>query len=568
VRLNEWAGKITFRLDHDLIELFNTAPQPVAIGRVRLTDDLSRPTRFTFPLLSFIGANGFLPLYGADFEFGLDGDFETVTLAGENNEQIDQVTLIAQPPDQSSGRIPDGTGVPLALTMPTPGISNANVLPASHTALLNNLRITEIMYQPAAPSGSSDYEYIELQNIGATPLDLNGVRFTNGLEHTFGPGTTLAAGAYLVLVNDRSSFLSRYPGSQPFMAAGGFNGSLDNSGETLALTLPAPWDVHILRFRFENNWIPSASGGGHSIVVASPATTLPQDWGKPSTWRASAAVNGSPGAADADGPPAVDGPTAKLSNLSVRAAMSPGQTLIVGMVVSGGTRDILMRAAGPGLTDLGVDNPMTDPRLELYNNANNNAVLVFENDDWPAALADTFASVSAFPFAPGSRDAALVQPINGPRSIWAQGTGAGVVLVEAYDIGIGSGARLVNVSARNRVGTGDDILIAGFNITGTGAKPLLIRAVGPKLVDLGVTDVVLADPKLEIYSEANVKLSENDDWHPSLAPMFDAVAAFQLDPGSRDAALLTSLAPGSYTVQVSGASGGTGEALIEIYEVP
>jgi hypothetical protein len=191
---------------------------------------------------------------------------------------------------------------------------------------------------------------------------------------------------------------------------------------------------------------------------------------------------------------------------------------------------------------------------------------VFSNDNWPAALADTFTSVSAFPFTPGSNDAAFVQPIDGARSIQAQGTGAGAVLVEAYDTGTGNTPRLVNVSARNRVGTGDDILIAGFNIAGTGAKQLLIRAIGPKLTSFGVPDV-LNDPKLEVYS-GTTKLSENDTWSPTLAPAFAAVSAFALDAGSRDAALLTSLAPGSYTVQVSGSDGGTGEALIEIYEIP
>lgn len=564
VRLNEWAGKITFRLDHDLIELFNTANQPVAIGGVRLTDDVTRLNRFSFPLLSFIGPAGFLPLYGADFVFGLDGDLEVVTLSGENNEQMDQVTLISQPTDQSNGRVPDGTGSPIALPVPTPGISNASVLPPSYTALLNNLRITEIMYQPAAPSGSSDYEYIELQNIGSTTLDLNGVRFTNGLDYTFPPGITLAPGAFILVVNDRSSFLSRYPGLLSLMAPGGFNGSLDNTGETLALTLPAPWDVHILRFRFENNWFPTASGGGNSIVVTSPATTPPQDWQKPSTWRASAAVNGSPGVADAGGPPPVGGPTARLANLSVRTTLEAAQTLIVGVVVSGGgARNILVRAAGPALAGFGLSGAMTDPRLELYNGT----ALTFENDNWTSALADTFTSVGAFAFTAGSRDAAFVQPIDGPRSIQARGTSAGVVLVEAYDTGTTNSPRLVNVSARNRVGTGDDILIAGFNIAGTGTKQLLIRAVGPKLAGFGVPGV-LNDPKLEIYSSAGAKLSENDTWSPTLASSFDSVGAFQLDPGSRDAALLTSLAPGSYTVQVSGADGGTGEALIEIYEVP
>jgi hypothetical protein len=205
---------------------------------------------------------------------------------------------------------------------------------------------------------------------------------------------------------------------------------------------------------------------------------------------------------------------------------------------------------------------MTDPRLELYNET----AIVFENDNWPAALATTFTSVGAFGFTPGSLDAAFVQPIDGARSIQARGTGAGVVLVEAYDTGTGNNPRLVNVSARNRVGAGDDILIAGFNITGTGAKSLLIRAIGPKLTAFGVAGV-LNDPKLEIYSEAGVKLSENDNWNSTLAPNFDAVGAFQLDLNSRDAALLTSLAPGSYTVQIRGSDGGTGEGLIEIYEV-
>jgi hypothetical protein len=257
------------------------------------------------------------------------------------------------------------------------------------------------------------------------------------------------------------------------------------------------------------------------------------------------------------------GQTARLSNLSVRASLEAEQTLIVGVVVSGGgARDVLVRAAGPALTGFGLTGAMTDPRLELYNGP----TLILENDNWSSALADTFTSVGAFAFTAGSRDAAFIQLMDGPRSIQARGTGAGVLLVEAYDTGSGSSPRLINVSARNRVGTGDNILIAGFNIAGAGAKQLLVRAVGPKLAAFGVSGV-LADPKLEVYS-GSVLLGANDTWSAALVPTFDAVGAFQLDAGSRDAALLTSLAPGSYTVQVSGADGGTGEALIEIYEVP
>jgi len=257
-------------------------------------------------------------------------------------------------------------------------------------------------------------------------------------------------------------------------------------------------------------------------------------------------------------------PNARLNNLSVRTAMASGQTLIVGVVVSDGTRDILVRAAGPALAAFGLTTAMTDPRLELYDSS---TTLVLSNDNWPPAMAAAFASVGAFPFPAGSRDAAFVRSLNAAYSIQARGTGAGVVLVEAYDTGAVTTARMVNVSARNRVGSGDDLLIAGFNITGVGPKRLLIRAVGPKLGAFGVTGV-LTDPKLEIYNTDGVKLIENDNWTGSLAAAFTAVGAFGLDANSRDAALVTALPPGSYTAQVRGADGGTGEALIEIYEVP
>ena len=160
-----------------------------------------------------------------------------------------------------------------------------------------------------------------------------------------------------------------------------------------------------------------------------------------------------------------------------------------------------------------------------------------------------------------------MQGLNSAYSIQARGTGPGVVLVEAYDTGAPTAARLVNVSARNRVGAGDDILIAGFNIAGTGSKQLLVRAVGPKLADFKV-DGLLIDPKLEIYDAAGVRVTENDNWNFALATIFNSVGAFALDSGSRDAALVATLPPGSYTAQVRGADGGTGEALIEIYELP
>ena len=581
VKINEWAGKITFRLDHDLIELFNPAAQPVAIGGVRLTDDVARPTRFTFPPLSFIDANGFLPLYGADFVFGLDGDRETITLNGENNEQIDQVVLVNQATDRASGRSPDGAATIVALPIPTPGLPNLTPLPASYQALLDNLRITEIMYQPLAPGqDSSDFEFIELQNIGNVTLDLSGVRFTNGISHTFPPGTTLAPGAFVVVANDRSSFLSRYPGSTGFMAAGGFNGAFDNTGETIALTLPEPWRVHILRFRFEPTWYPSASGGGRAIVVASPATTLPKDWQERTVWRASANVNGSPGAAEAGAPPPA-GSTARLVNLSILTSLDAGgDTFTMGYVVGGagtsGSKPILIRAAGPtlGAAPFNLSGTLGDPKIELFAGATKTS----ENDNWGGSpsLSATFASVGAFAYVSGtSLDAAALATIGaGDNSVRvaATGTGTGTVIAELYDSTpfanlTATSPRLVNVSVLKHLGAG---LTAGFVIDGTGSKRVLIRAVGPTIggAPFNVGGVV-ADPQLTLFSGQS-SIGSNDNWGgtAALTAAFTQVGAFALPATSRDAAVLVTLQTGAYTVQVNGVGGTTGVAIVEVYEVP
>lgn len=261
-----------------------------------------------------------------------------------------------------------------------------------------------------------------------------------------------------------------------------------------------------------------------------------------------------------------NGSVARLSNLSVRAAMTTGQTLIVGFSVSGGSRSILVRGVGPTLASFGVNAAMADPRLELYDGG----ARVAENEDWgsSAALSNAFTSVGAFALIANSKDAAFLQSVDGTRSVQLKGTGAGVALVELYDTGSGNTPRLVNVSARNQVGTGDAILIFGFFVDGTGPKNLLIRAVGPRLADLGVTGV-LSDPKLDVFRAGTAAaVASNDNWDASLAPTFSAVGAFGLTVDSKDAALVTSLAPGSYTVQVSGVNNATGEALVEIYEVP
>lgn len=256
------------------------------------------------------------------------------------------------------------------------------------------------------------------------------------------------------------------------------------------------------------------------------------------------------------------GTSSRLANLSVRTTLAEAQNLIVGFVMQGGEKDVLVRAAGPALNDFGLSG-LPDPRLELYNGA----TLISENEDWEAELSVTFSALGAFAFAADSLDAALMQSLSGPHTVHAKGVGTGTVLVEAYDAGDGTELRLVNLSARNLVGTGDNVLIAGFVISGTGTKTVVIRGIGPRLGDFGVPGV-LEDPTIELFDSANNTIAANDDWDASLTSTFAELGAFDLVAGSADSALIVTLEAGAlYTVVLSGVDGGTGEALVEVYEV-
>jgi hypothetical protein len=97
---------------------------------------------------------------------------------------------------------------------------------------------------------------------------------------------------------------------------------------------------------------------------------------------------------------------------------------------------------------------------------------------------------------------------------------------------------------------------------------VLIRGVGPGLAEFGV-EGTLANPRLAVFSAEGTRIAENDDWDLALAATFRSVAAFALPDRSRDAALVVELPAGrGYTAQVSGMSGTTGEALVEVYELP
>jgi L-ascorbate metabolism protein UlaG (beta-lactamase superfamily) len=273
----------------------------------------------------------------------------------------------------------------------------------------------------------------------------------------------------------------------------------------------------------------------------------------------------------------------RLVNVSVRGSVrGAGTALIVGASATGGSKALLLRGVGPALTAFGVADALPDPRLELHAEVGGRDAIVANNNDWAAGGVATmraaFAAVGAFDFADAtSRDAALLTTIDGPRTIHVADTAGrtGVALIEVYDAEVGGAARLSNLSARTATGTGDAALIVGFVVNGNVPKRLLIRGVGPRLTALGVTGA-LADPKVDLFlSEGgrSTLFASNDNWgEAGAAPAraaFAAVGAFDLtDPASKDAAMVVTVPAGVFTAQVSGVWGATGEALVEIYELP
>ena len=258
----------------------------------------------------------------------------------------------------------------------------------------------------------------------------------------------------------------------------------------------------------------------------------------------------------------------RLVNLSIRSnAGSGGQTVIVGFVLVGsGAKQFLLRGVGPTLGTLGVTGALADPTLQLFSGA----TVMATNDNWGAggAVRDAAATVGAFQLPDNSKDAAMLQTLGAGAYTMQVGGGAGVALAETYEVGSNAATRLTNVSARAQVGTGGDILIAGFVIGGQGPRTVLVRAVGPGLTQFGVTGV-LADPKLDVFNGTTL-VQTNDNWGgtPALIATFAQVGAFALPAASRDAVLQLTLQPGAYSAQISGVGNTTGPAMVEVYELP
>lgn len=269
----------------------------------------------------------------------------------------------------------------------------------------------------------------------------------------------------------------------------------------------------------------------------------------------------------------------RLVNVSTRSRSSTGNNVAIAGFVIGGeeSKTVLIRAVGPTLAKFGVSGAMTSPKLELYQGSK----VIGTNSGWATAknAAEMSAAAKralAFDLDANSLDAVIyttLAPGSYTAAVSNNASTDGVALVEVYDLSAPSvGQKLLNISTRSVVGTGENMMIAGFVVSGSVPKRVLIRGVGPSLSGFGLTaSTLLARPQVELL-RGSTRVAINSGYAASAdaAAIVSAsaqVGAFPL-ANNNEAALLLSLEPGSYTAQVSGVGGTSGIAIIEVYEVP
>ncbi|MEO5717815.1 MAG: PQQ-dependent sugar dehydrogenase [Chthoniobacterales bacterium] len=251
-----------------------------------------------------------------------------------------------------------------------------------------------------------------------------------------------------------------------------------------------------------------------------------------------------------------------IANLSTRLSVGTNDNVLIGGFIVTGSDDIkvVLRGIGPSLPLPGT---LPNPRIELHDST---GALISSNDDWMNGPdKDQIAALGLAP--DNAAESALLASLapGAYTTIMSDAGGAtGNGLVELFATNPAALANPANVSTRGFVQTDDDVMIGGFILTGTESRRLLLRAIGPSLGAAGVSNPLL-DPTLELHDENGAILSSNNDWRETQE---SDIAATGLAPtDDREAAIVLDLAPSSYTAIVRGANGGTGVALVEVYDL-
>jgi hypothetical protein len=254
----------------------------------------------------------------------------------------------------------------------------------------------------------------------------------------------------------------------------------------------------------------------------------------------------------------------RLVNIATRMQVLTADNVLIGGFIIGGSapKTVVVRARGPSLIPFGVPNALANPTLSLYSGQ----TVIASNDNF--ATASNLAALNASGFAPSSAlESAILTTLN-PGAYTAivsgVGGGTGVGIVEVFEVDAVT-TPLINIATRGQVLTGDDVMIGGFIIQGSGPQTVVVRARGPSLTAFGVPNA-LANPTLSLYSGQTV-ITTNDNWQTA-ANAAQLTASGFAPSNTLESAILITLNPGAYTAIVSGVGGTTGVGIVEVFTVP
>ena len=238
---------------------------------------------------------------------------------------------------------------------------------------------------------------------------------------------------------------------------------------------------------------------------------------------------------------------------------------IGGFIVTGtAPKHVLLRAIGPSVT--GVPGVLADPVLELHRPG---GLPTITDDNWRDDPAQE-AAIIATGIAPTNDLESAIDATLNPGAYTAVVRGknntSGVALIEVYDLSPAVLAKLANISTRAFIGTGNDIVIAGFILGGSsGNDGIVARGIGPSLNALGVSNA-LADPTLELRDSNGALLIANNDWQDDPAQAAALTAAGLALSSNLESGIAATLPPGLYTALLAGQNNGTGVGLVEVYD--
>jgi len=241
--------------------------------------------------------------------------------------------------------------------------------------------------------------------------------------------------------------------------------------------------------------------------------------------------------------------------------------MIGGFIITGNTpKKVAIRGMGPALASFGITNFLADPFLELRGSS---GALILANDNWKDSQQ---AEIQSLGLAPNDNREAVIVTTLPPATYTALLTGkggtTGIGLLEIYDVNRGTDSELANLSTRGFVQGGNNVLIAGFILGGnnTGSDRVAIRGLGPSLSQFGLNPV-LADPILELHDANGATLITNDDWATDPVSAANLIANNLAPSHPKEAAIFTSLPPGTFTAILAGKNGGTGIGIVEVYNL-